>query len=795
MTIKEYYKLLPDELSELKKEVCRKYDGEISAPTNEFMCCYYLLEHLKNLHDTEDYGCFQQKSAWFRDAQERNLGEIHGYMLIKNPNDEESYQLQLYYVIYNCVNNFLDDNVPIVSQQDFDIAVDRVTGFYERVLKRGLDVSQYAAHYHISNWIYNNQQKINQIVINVISNNIIKSQSVIKKQDKGSRGKTVVLNENNIYDINHLYRIFCENSGRDSINVDFEDNKLPCVISKQDNTGYESILAVLPGTVVYDLYDTYQNELLENNVRLFLGVKEAKKNVRKTTKRRKKVNDEIRETLMERPHMFLAYNNGLAVTCSNVDVETKDGKLGYIKRIEDFQIVNGGQTTVSIYLAKQANPNLDLDSVYVQMKLTKVENQERLADEVTAISVCSNRQNEVKFTDFSANNAFYRELEVLINKDYKSDPKDGIQKRWYFDRKTNSYNQELAHSFNKSEFKIKTPRERVFKKEVMAQVHMAWLGKPYLCSSSYASCFTQYAKQIDEDNLVPDKKYAQDTIALLILYTEITNSSLNKGNRKGLLTLFSMAILHKLYPKFSLYKIYVKQHVDSDLLNQILLCATAIRRLLRDDLKVDDIRNKMKTEDDFRLICNRAKFKFDDDVISKYLQDRNEEANRNNSPNIILPTIDNHELITSFGRRFWSYIRDWRCNKINKLMSDSICTKILKKQILSEEEVNAALPVCKYYLEHEEERNYIDTNGDYDNIKDGESYEAINIAYMIMEENSTSWTAKLQMMEQLSIDITNMNKIRNFLINGDYTKIDYTDLVRIKNGLERCKSMVRIVNL
>lgn len=789
MTINDYYRQFSEEIGELKNEVYQKTDGKISAPTKEYLCCYYLLEHLKSLHDTEDYDCFQQKAAWFWDSQGRNLGEIHGYMLIKNPNEEESYQLQLFYVIYAdgvCSEN----DIPMVSQQEFDTAVDRVTGYYEKVLVKGNDVQEFSSHYHIANWIYYNQNKISQIVINIVSNNIVKSQTIIKKNDKGSRGKTVILNENNIYDINHLYRIFCENSGRDSINVKFANKELPCVISKQENTGYESFLAVLPGTVVYDLYDTYQNELLENNVRLFLGVKEAKKNAKKTSKRRKKVNDEIRETLVERPHMFLAYNNGLAVTCSNVEIETFDGKLGYIKRIEDFQIVNGGQTTVSIYLAKKANPNLDLGSVFVQMKLTKVEDQSNLADEVTAISVCSNRQNEVKFTDFSANNAFYRELESLINRDYKLDPRDGIQKRWYFERKTNSYSQELAHSLHKAEFKIKTPKEHVFKKEVMAQVHMSWLNKPYLCSSSYAACFTQYAKYIDEASIEPDKIYAQDTIALLILYTEITNSRLNSGNRKGLLTLFSLAMLKKKYPQFSLYKIYNMRHVPDDLLDQILLCSTAMRILLRDELKIDDIRNGMKSEDDYNKICQKIRFDFDDSIISKYLKDKSEDANRKNIPMALLPTIDDHELVISFGRRFWSYMRDINSPMISRSISDSICDKIFDKQILSDAEVNSAVLVCKYYQGNKDIFNYIETY--YSHINNGESYEAINIAHMIMEENNTSWDAKIEMMERFSINTTNMNKIRSCLLKGEYTKIKYEDLLRIKTGLDRCKTMVRI---
>ena len=50
--------------------------------------------------------------------------------------------------------------------------------------------------------------------------------------------------------------------------------------------------------------------------------------------------------------MFLAYNNGISVTAESVEsVRDENGKPS-IKRIRDMQIVNGGQTTASIFNAK-----------------------------------------------------------------------------------------------------------------------------------------------------------------------------------------------------------------------------------------------------------------------------------------------------------------------------------------------------------------------------------------------------------------------------------------------------------
>lgn len=63
------------------------------------------------------------------------------------------------------------------------------------------------------------------------------------------------------------------------------------------------------------------------------------------------VNKGIRDTLRDEPEMFLAYNNGISVTAESVEVVRDENGRPSIKKIRDMQIVNGGQTTASIYNA------------------------------------------------------------------------------------------------------------------------------------------------------------------------------------------------------------------------------------------------------------------------------------------------------------------------------------------------------------------------------------------------------------------------------------------------------------
>jgi hypothetical protein len=79
--------------------------------------------------------------------------------------------------------------------------------------------------------------------------------------------------------------------------------------------------------------------LLQKNVRAFLGLKSKK-------------NKNISKSLIETPQKFLAYNNGLTVTVSNI-VLNKEKNL--LANVDDMQIVNGGQTIAVLANAFKQN--------------------------------------------------------------------------------------------------------------------------------------------------------------------------------------------------------------------------------------------------------------------------------------------------------------------------------------------------------------------------------------------------------------------------------------------------------
>ena len=99
--------------------------------------------------------------------------------------------------------------------------------------------------------------------------------------------------------------------------------------------------------------------------------------------------------------MFLAYNNGISVTAESVDIVRDENGKPSIRRIRDMQIVNGGQTTASIFNAhKDRKINADLSKVFVQMKLSVITSPEDMDEIVPRISAFANTQNKVQVAVF-----------------------------------------------------------------------------------------------------------------------------------------------------------------------------------------------------------------------------------------------------------------------------------------------------------------------------------------------------------------------------------------------------------
>ena len=106
--------------------------------------------------------------------------------------------------------------------------------------------------------------------------------------------------------------------------------------------------------------------------------------------------------------MFFAFNNGITATAREVKFDNNGEGIAIVE-ITDFQIVNGGQTTASLYHTNLKD-KASLDKVFIQIKLSVVIS-DSAEETVQKISEYANTQNKVNAADFFSNHPFHIRME------------------------------------------------------------------------------------------------------------------------------------------------------------------------------------------------------------------------------------------------------------------------------------------------------------------------------------------------------------------------------------------------
>ncbi|WP_438299460.1 AIPR family protein [Pseudomonas sp. NMS19W] len=180
---------------------------------------------------------------------------------------------------------------------------------------------------------------LEQVRVYILTDGVAKSKSF---QSRNVGGKLVKLE---VMDIERLFRHRSEGKPRDELVVDFTDvsgSPLPCVFVPGETGDYDYALTAIPGEALRFVYEKFGPRLLEANVRSFLSVKA------------KGVNAGLQSTLRNAPERFMAYNNGIVLVADEMLLDrTADGSPG-IAWLRGMQIVNGGQTTASIFLPRKS---------------------------------------------------------------------------------------------------------------------------------------------------------------------------------------------------------------------------------------------------------------------------------------------------------------------------------------------------------------------------------------------------------------------------------------------------------
>ena len=641
--ISKFYKSLVQEV------VIRQRANE-EGDSQEQTFTRYCMELLSEAGETENYDI----AFLERGLGTKNQLKINGYAISDN---------------YETVDLFISlyegsEEPTIIHKEDIDTAATRLKNFFRKAIYAELlnEIEESSTIFEFVNTLGTYKELRDSLIrVNafILTNGIYKGE--IPSHTEISGYKIIY----RVFDINYLYQISEDAHAPITINLEEGGWQIPCLHAPSSNEDYDAYVAILPGDFLYEIYDIYGGRLLEQNVRSFLQFTG-------------KINQGIRDTIKKAPHMFLAYNNGIAATADSMDVDSD----GIIKSISNFQIVNGGQTTASIYHTKKKD-KVDISNIYVQVKLSIVKKKDEYTKIVSDISKFANTQNKVNNADFSANNLVLVELEKVSRYVMTPiTPERSMQTYWFFERARSQYkNSRLKEGFTSSRqkaFDLKYPKNQMFTKVELAKYINCFEeiyegGKlvisPHIVVRGSEKNYAQFIAKVLPTN--PKKitnVYFEDTIAKAILFkaadqlygTKRTGN--NIGELKSVVVPYTIGLLNHLTGgQIDLYRIWKNQKISNALSNLIYSLMQQVNPFIMRISPSNNYLEWAKKEECWLAIRNNKDWEFDLDSIEDDLIDPDHPVTRKVIVNTVVNDKSEHDLkvVKSIPYKLWQKIADW----------------------------------------------------------------------------------------------------------------------------------------
>lgn len=642
--INKFYKSLVQEV------VTRQIANE-EGDNQEQTFTRYCLELLSEAGETEN----SDVAFYERDLGTPNQLKINGYAIADNYET-----VDLFVSIYEGA----DESVTILKR-DIENATKRLTNFFRNAIYSdfGNEIEESSSIFEFVNTL-GNYKELRESLVRV--NAFILTNGTYKGEIPSSKDISGYKIYYRIVDINYLYQI--SEQSHAPIYIDFKEEgwEVPCLHATSSNPDYEAYVAILPGRCLSSLYERYGGRLLEQNVRSFLQFTG-------------KINKGIRETIKEKPHMFLAYNNGIAATADAMELD-EDGRN--IKSISNLQIVNGGQTTASIYHTEKKD-KANISDIYVQVKFSIIKKKDDYANIVSAISKYANTQNKVNNADFSANNPILVELEKVSRYVMTPiTPERSMQTYWFFERARSQYkNIRQKEGFTKSRqkaFDLKYPKNQMFTKVELAKYINCYeevyegsklVIAPHIVVRGAEKNYAQFiAKNLPSNAKKVTNVYFEDTIAKAILFkaadqlygTKRTGN--NIGELKSVVVPYTIGLLNHLTSRrIDLYKIWKNQKVSDTLSNFIYSLMVQVNPFIMSISPSNNYLEWAKKEECWLAIRNNKEWVYDLDSIEDDLIDPDHPVVRKVTVNTIVDDKSEHDLkvVKSIPYKLWQKFAEW----------------------------------------------------------------------------------------------------------------------------------------
>lgn len=537
---------LSEFLLETQAEVRAQMDD--GSPYAEIIFSEVVMQHMSEIGMT-----FEPVACHFKGREGNAILRISGYAI-----SEEADQLDLFVSLYEGVEvptTIPDANIKQAVEQCIRFLASCASGKMAERLDPASDIHSLVL---TINEIY---AGLDQIRIFVLTDQVARVKNFKPRLISGKSVKLEVM------DIERLYRHSSEGKPHDELAVNFIDvcgTAIPCVVIPGEGSEYDYALTAIPGEALRFIYERFGARLLEANVRSFLSVKG-----------KASINAGIQQTLRTSPSNFMAYNNGIVLIADEIRyAKTSDGVNG-ISWLKGMQIVNGGQTTASLYFAKKKFSDVDLSKVRVPAKIIIMHGQDQAKEEalVSDISKFANSQNVVKQSDLSAKHPFHVAVERLAGTVYCP---DGIG-RWFYERTAGSYNTLLSRETpaKMRALKESIPPSRKITKTELAKYMNAWDKKPDIVSKGFQKNYTDFMgtfpnNEVGEIPLPRVKEYkAMIAKAIIFRATQKLVRPMFGAWQANVATYAVSVLACKLGDQIDLGKVWDNQKISPELYSQI----------------------------------------------------------------------------------------------------------------------------------------------------------------------------------------------------------------------------------
>lgn len=594
-----------------------------------------------------------------KNGRQNRVIEINGYSF-----DDSDGTFNLFVV------DELDDLESSLTNTRLDNLIRRAEELvYCAIESRFLEWEESSAGYEVASQIYmlyNNRTNINtefdlkKIRIFVLTNKSLSKRfkNVVREPIRN------VPVEFSVYDATKLYDMAKAGFEKEPVDIILEDygiigiQAIKCT-SKEGE--FESYLAPLPGNVLANIYIDHGSQVLEGNVRSFLSV-------------RGKVNKGIRKTILSEPEKFFILNNGITVTSRGVTYEENEMGI-FITKIDDLQIVNGGQTTASLANAK-LKERADLSKVQVMMKLSVLKDHEVAEKLVPEISRASNSQNKIDEADFFSNHPFHVKIEELSKK-ILAPSVDGNQYQtvWFYERARGQYTvaqMKLTQSQAKA-FKLKNPTSQVIKKTDLAKYIMTYAGHPHDTSKGAQAVMKKFSTLVQgndgeggfwaENSSTVNENYFRELVAKAIIFKETEKLVSNlgwykevKAYRANIVT-YTIALLSTYAKKkkldINLKDIWNKQRMYEELVNQCVVTSKEVYDYLTGEREVQNVTEWAKREKCWQNAQKQTWTilpEFENSLVAPIKEKKSD---------INVATVDSMNFVVEKDPDFWIDMKNW----------------------------------------------------------------------------------------------------------------------------------------